>query len=520
MRSLSLEHYRCFTPESGATVEIGPGLTAFVGTNNSGKTTFLRSFFEMRELFGRLGNPGELSNIALRNAYSTTINGVRDPEELRLHGLEGPIRLEVDTGFVSNDQHLRVRLTEQQAPAEFLAEFVFGENRDVVAEKKDGDLLLPDGAQVSIPTIAAQLASLGDTLYFGPHRSTIGQSNADYFDIPVGGRFIAAWDRWKTGNSVTENRTVNLVTETIARIFGFNQLEIAAADSDTDLQVVVDGNPHRLRELGAGLSQFIITVCVAAIRRPAFILIDEPESSLHPPLQVEFLSALEMFAKEGVIFCTHSIGLARCIAERVYSFRKTTDGITVAPLARTPRLTEFLGELSFAAWSEMGAKTVLLVEGVTDVRVAKEWLRLFGAEKRVVVLPLGGSQLVRDGVGAELREVTALSDRVFALVDSERTGPEDEPPKERRKFVEVCLEVGITSHLTDLRATENYLADAAIKKVKGGAFRALGPYEQLMDLSPRWRKGDNWRIAIEMTREQLLESDVGSFLARVAADAS
>ncbi len=57
----------------------------------------------------------------------------------------------------------------------------------------------------------------------------------------------------------------------------------------------------------------------AAFKKPSFILIDEPEISLHPSLQLKFLNKLVGYASEGVVFATHNIGLARSVAEEIYS---------------------------------------------------------------------------------------------------------------------------------------------------------------------------------------------------------
>ena len=76
---------------------------------------------------------------------------------------------------------------------------------------------------------------------------------------------------------------------------------------------------YKASELGSGLVQFILVFSNAAMRNPraAYILLDEPELSLHPSLQLDFLTALGSFASEGVIFATHSIGLARASADHL-----------------------------------------------------------------------------------------------------------------------------------------------------------------------------------------------------------
>jgi hypothetical protein len=128
------------------------------------------------------------------------------------------------------------------------------------------------------------------------------------------------------------------------------------------------------------------------------------------------------------------------------------------------------------------------------------------------VIPLGGGQLARGGVDAELLELQRISARVFALVDSERPAGGADPLREREEFAGVCARVGIKLHLTDRRATENYFPERAVEAVLGSSFRALGEFERLADVPNGWPKSANWRIAREMTDTELLSTDVGQFL--------
>ena len=43
-------------------------------------------------------------------------------------------------------------------------------------------------------------------------------------------------------------------------------------------------------------------------------------------------------------------------------------------------------------------------------------------------------------------------------------------------------------------------------------FRSLSPYEAFKDVSPRWSKEENWRIAREMTLDEIDSTDLGQFL--------
>jgi hypothetical protein len=111
----------------------------------------------------------------------------------------------------------------------------------------------------------------------------------------------------------------------------------------------------------------------------------------------------------------------------------------------------------------------------------------------------------------ELQELTRISKNVLALIDSERSSAGAALEASRQAFVEVCKKVGIACHVLERRATENYLSEAAIKKVKGPAFKALGAYDK-MGGPTHWGKSENWLIARQMQLSDLAGTDLLEFL--------
>ena len=105
------------------------------------------------------------------------------------------------------------------------------------------------------------------------------------------------------------------------------------------------------------------------------------------------------------------------------------------------------------------------------------------------------------------------SNNVFALIDSERLAAAAPLDAVREAFKQTCQSVGIECHVLERRATENYLTDAAIKTVKGNRYRMLGPYQELKKAALPWAKSENWRIAREMSFDDIKDTDLGKFLA-------
>jgi hypothetical protein len=357
------------------------------------------------------------------------------------------------------------------------------------------------------------LQSLQSTLYIGPFRNALNVgTKSNYFDVQVGQSFIQQWRHLKTGPQKSQNEAIHRLTDDIRRIFGFRQLEINPSPNDETLKVFVNARSYLLDELGAGLAQFIVVLANAAIKRPAFILIDEPELNLHPSLQLDFLTTLGSFATHGVIFATHSYGLARARSQLVYTLRHEPEaGSDLRPLESTPRLSELLGELSFSAYRELGCEKILLVEGVTEVLAIQQFLRMYQKDHKVVLLPLGGSQMINGRREAELEEITRITPHVHGLIDSEKASANDALPGDRQEFVQSCQKANIRCHVLDRRATENYLSDAAVKTVMGPKYRALGHYEALNAPSPTWTKSQNWRIARLMAKADVDATDLGRF---------
>lgn len=520
---LTLKNYRAFEDTAPATIELRPGFTALVGPNNSGKSSLLKFFHEQRSLFEIIGNVDQLRNFAGGGGVAPGVASVDDPEEIGSNANQRPISVQIDFSAPAESQISRLILRQNRTTGgTWSGELFLGPNYvRVTAPQTTGGKIIDHSRKgthfVDVEPALAVCEALRRALYVGPYRNAISEGAGSYYDLAIGTSFIDQWDRWKTGASRHANTLVQQVTEDIARIFGFRRLEINAARSPTvTLQVIVDGKPFRLRELGAGLAQFIVVFGNVAVRQPTLLLIDEPELNLHPTLQTDFLTSLTAYTAHGVIFATHSLGLARTTAERIYTCHRQNGRAIIRPFEQTPNFAEFAGEMSFSAFKELGHERILLVEGTTEVKAVQQFLRLLGKEHEVVVLPLGGSALIRGGVEAELHELTRLTDKVAVLIDSERANANAKLAKDRQAFVDECQRLGFDVHVTKLRAFENYLPERAIQAVKGPNYRALRSYERLEDAPLGWGKHENWRIARQITKEELLATDVGRFLAGLA----
>jgi predicted ATP-dependent endonuclease of OLD family len=292
------------------------------------------------------------------------------------------------------------------------------------------------------------------------------------------------------------------------------------------MQFKVPGSgQYRSDEVGNGMTQLFVALLVAAQKTPSLILIDEPELGLHPKLQLSFLAELQQFAQVGLVFSTHNLGLALNAADRVYSVTRHagTAGTQRKPFSRvtrfaeTPELPVLLGSLSYASYGSRMDRHVLLVEGPTDLRVMQAILYKLGLVEHVVVMHMGGNTTLNNVANAkeQLAGVQRLCQRVWCVIDSDAAAP-GEVGKLQRPFLEACKALNVPVHVTERRATENYISDAACKVTFGNKARSLGPHEKIDKSTVGWNKDQAWKAAALMEPDEF--EDIAVFLGKIVKE--
>jgi hypothetical protein len=111
-----------------------------------------------------------------------------------------------------------------------------------------------------------------------------------------------------------------------------------------------------------------------------------------------------------------------------------------------------------------------------------------------------------------LEEIKRICTHIHALIDSERDVAGAPLCPNRQGFADACQAAGIECCALEFRAMENYFSERAVRAALGASHSALGPYQKLNEVSPSWGKQQNWRIAREMSRDELNSTDLGRFL--------
>src|SRR6266436_213513 len=97
---VTLKNYRGFSDQNPARIEVGPGLAALVGPNNTGKSSLKLFFYEMRALFEVLlrppqNNPNLITAMG-GSALGANYIGVSDVQEIFNNTNERAITIEIE----------------------------------------------------------------------------------------------------------------------------------------------------------------------------------------------------------------------------------------------------------------------------------------------------------------------------------------------------------------------------------------------------------------------------------------
>jgi len=390
---MTVKNYRCINDSNPLKIKISDGFTSFVGRNNSGKSSILKLFFEFRALWVNFSDVNNHANSISHRQIG--INHMRGIDPLALFFSENDRNLSIKFDFNlpepvdgEAERYISTIRIEISRESPTLCNINYYDNNGSLLEgsvnshisysvpnRLEPIIASSTGDRINVSALVKFFPILRDALYIGPFRNAINQGEGNYYDVQVGATFIQQWNSWKNGNLRKQNYAIATVISDIRNIFEFSNIDINASSDNQTLKLNVNDRPYEMDDLGAGLAQFIIVLGNAAIKKPSIILIDEPELHLHPTLQIDFMTSLAKYSTNGVMFATHSLGLARVVSDSIYSCQLKNSCSEVTLYEKTPNYIEFLGEMSFAAYKEMGFESILLVEGVSDVKTIQQFLR-------------------------------------------------------------------------------------------------------------------------------------------------
>ena len=261
---------------------------------------------------------------------------------------------------------------------------------------------------------------------------------------------------------------------------------------------------------GLGLQDLLIILVFAILPDYQVVLIEEPESHLHPDMQRKLLSFLRGETDKQYFISTHSnIFLDNAFIDRVF-FTSFDERIHVRDETSKASI---LDDLGYSVTENLVSDLIILVEGPYDIPVIKEFLIKLGLYDsfNIKIWPLGG-----DIMGQLDLSIFAQGYSIVALVDND---PGSEA--QRRKFLNNCGAHGIPARRLQRYAIENYFTLRALREVFSvqvpPEITALDPDIKLEDQIGMDIKKANRRVAKAMRLDEVKDTDFMDFLIMVKA---
>ncbi len=462
MKVMSLD-IRNFRTLESLTLIFPSSYTAISGANDSGKTNVVRAVRSlMREDSGEPSFGEDEDQLSLKKDFPKWSKADQAEQKIQIH-VELSVHRDRDAGFYQFVvKHLSLTSPPEVLEIAILAIYGIGRKDPLVAVRIGEDTY----SDLSAEEVLKKLQSSKSVLFYNSI-----QSDANYV---YSGGSVAGTIREITGRHgsvvAAMKRTVNRGLAKISRkqqiefegllgrlrtkykvglsmpAFDFSYTPFTITLGDTKYAVPLDdwggGTKNRtLILLTLFRARQISESEASAGKITPVIIIEEPESFLHPSAQAEFGRVLQDLADEfqiQVIVTTHSPYLlntkepkANILLRRKMKFKqlRETEKVEIstenwmAPFAQTLGLNAE----EFKPWKSLilgGTDAILLVEGDTD----KEYFEMLrGDEHRENRLTFSGDIVTYDGTGnlentVLLRFVKNRYDRLFVTFDLDAAG--------------------------------------------------------------------------------------------------
>ncbi|MFC2014928.1 ATP-dependent endonuclease [Chloroflexota bacterium] len=261
-------------------------------------------------------------------------------------------------------------------------------------------------------------------------------------------------------------------------------------------------------DCGLGLQDSLIILYFSLRPDIEVVLIEEPESHLHPEFQKRLLMYLNRETEKQFFISTHSnIFLNNALIDKVY-FTACDTNVTVSD--ETTR-SSILNDLGYSVSDNLVSDLVIFVEGPNDVPVIEELLLKFGLAQQfdIKTWPMGG-----DIMDQLYLSIFKESHPIIALIDSDPGSS-----KTRRRFKEKCEEYQIPVIQLKRYAIENYFTIKVLREVFGeqipDGIEDIKPNVKIEDQLGFNVKNSNRRISKIMSVDDIKETDLAEFFSQI-----
>ncbi|MBR7835755.1 AAA family ATPase [Actinospica durhamensis] len=152
----------------------------------------------------------------------------------------------------------------------------------------------------------------------------------------------------------------------------------------------IPGHMHSLKSLGTGVEQLLMTLVVGLTQTATAIVLEEPETGLHPAAQRALLGLMQKWSQDRLIVAsTHSSTMLDWTSPSTTIISVTRAGANSTAVTVPRQRTEALGllrELGVRPSDVLTAERVLIIEGPTEKEVFDIWFEETMRSPRLVLL--------------------------------------------------------------------------------------------------------------------------------------
>lgn len=476
---------------------IGARRTAIVGANNSGKTALLRSLspdFRLSPSRTSEDSPFDLSTRSAVIERRYLVKNSKIIDIFKLHSKIGILSRDSDEELIVRllnkykEQHLTLCLMSQGSDAASGLEVGFGEfgyprhgsglSAWGYSFSKVDNKLLPLHTTISGPLLHEILTSMANTSYhrYGAERLAIDASKAEQLSAlrPDCGNLPAYLDHIQPNPEwVALEEQIKAILPSVTRV------SVRPNPQNGEIREIVIWTSVRprgdlaipLSQAGTGVGQVlaILSVVLTSLE-PKLLLIDEPNSFLHPGAAKKLLSTFAEDRKHQYVITTHSLETLRWFDPEVVLLLKPNGDLTdieVHSWRDLLRSRVFMSELGISYGDVTGADHCVWVEGQTEAEVFPRIARrLLGSRGGTIAFPRVSStghferrarlskEELLDIYRNVTETVTLIPDTLAFLFDREARSERDVADLEREMKGKIAF--------LPRYCFENYLLDAEI----------------------------------------------------------
>lgn len=247
-----IKNYRCFPDSEPLRFTIGNDWTAFIGVNNSGKSSILKFFYEFRTIFQRLSILQSLCEDIRNGSIAANLIGCNVSDVCNNANNR---KMLVKISLHSNPSN-EITLSCDQNTQQFSIVSIFG--LDMIEFKgtshvqaSDGFLAISGRQAIDQKSLLSAIQRLSDTVYIGSFRNILNTGASTYFDINVGTQFVNVWEAMYAGSDRKSRDHCQEVIHSIENLLGIRRLELRPMPGNNAIIVHIDGKSYQLAELGS-----------------------------------------------------------------------------------------------------------------------------------------------------------------------------------------------------------------------------------------------------------------------------